>query len=91
MQGLPISEICRKIEESEAEITNSLLFPGDLVLVYPRIKEQRSRVYRTCDFSGGIITPGSFYISYNPASNNAERGQVLGTMDELKALVEAAE
>ena len=32
-----------------------------------------------------------FYISYNPASNNAERGQVLGTMDELKALVEAAE
>ena len=32
-----------------------------------------------------------FYISYDPVKNNAERGQVLGTMDELKALVKAAE
>ena len=70
MQGLPISEICRQIEEAEAEVTSNLLFRGDLVLVYPRIKEQRSRTYRTCDFSGGIITPGSFYISYNPLLEN---------------------
>ena len=38
---MPISKISRQIEEAEAEITSNLLFPGDLVLVYPRIKEQR--------------------------------------------------
>lgn len=70
LDNLKTNRISKKIVEAEAEITSNFLFPWDLVLVYPRIKEQRSRIYRTCDFSGGIITPGSFYISYNPLLEN---------------------
>ena len=70
MQGESIAAIYEKIIREEENIRSHSLFPGDLVLVYPNIKEQKSKDFKTCDFSGAIIHPGSLYISYRPLLDN---------------------
>lgn len=69
-EGHSIDFIYRKIVEEEQSYTSDILFPGDLVILYPNIKEQRSKNFITCDFSGGIIYPGSFYVNYRPMLDN---------------------
>ena len=70
MQGQSITNIYEKLMVEEEKIRSHFLFPGDLVLVYPGIKEQKSKDFKTCDFSGAIIHPGSLYISYRPLLDN---------------------
>ena len=69
-QGESIDTIYQELMKEEEKFRSYSLFPGDLVLVYPNIKEQRSKNFKTCDFSGGIIYPGSLYASYRPLLDN---------------------
>ncbi len=73
--GYPLEKIAQEITEREEEIRSRLIFPGDLILFYPNITEQKSKVQRTCDFSGGIIHPGSLYIRYRPLLDNISRNE----------------
>lgn len=83
-KGEPISEIYNRIMEAEQEITSDLLFPGSLVLLYPRIEEHRARDYITCDFSAGLIYPKSLYLSYRPLIENLTTGEVYVLKRTLK-------
>ena len=53
-------------------------------MVYPRMKEQRAKKEITCDFSGGIIYPGSFYVSFRPLLKNIETGDAFVLKRTLK-------
>ena len=70
MKGYSIEYIWQTIFQKEQEITSKLFFPDDLVLLYPNIKEQRTKRIITCNFSGGLIYPGSIYINYRPFIEN---------------------
>lgn len=70
LEGESIDKIYNEIEKESENYRSYTLFPGDLVLVYPSIKEQRSKIFRTCDFSGAVIHPGSLYVSYRPLLDN---------------------
>lgn len=70
LQGEPITKIYEELMSEEENVRSHSFFPGDLVLVYPNIKEQKSKNFKTCDFSGAIIHPGSLYISYRPLLEN---------------------
>ena len=70
LYGKPIELIYREIRKEEEKMRSHSFFPGDLVLVYPNIKEQKSKSFQTCDFSGAIISPGTLYVSYRPLLEN---------------------
>ena len=70
LYGKPIELIYREIRKEEEKMRSHSFFPGDLVLVYPNIKEQKSKNFKTCDFSGAIISPGTLYVSYRPLLEN---------------------
>lgn len=74
-EGDSIEEITYKIMEAEQEYRSEVFFPGDLAIFYPHIKEQRARKFITCDFSAGIIYPGSMYINYRPMIHNITSGE----------------
>lgn len=70
LQGEAIATIYQELMNEEEKFRSHSFFPGDLVLIYPNIKEQRSKNFKTCDFSGSIIYPGSLYVSYRPLLDN---------------------
>ena len=73
-EGDSIAEISYRIMEEEQAYRSEIFFPGDITIFYPRIKEQRARSYITCDFSAGIIYPGSIYVNYRPMIYNITAG-----------------
>jgi len=73
--GEPISTIWQEVCEEEQKYTSMMLFPGDIVMFYPNIKEQKARKIITCDFSAGIIYPGSIYVNYRPLIANISTGE----------------
>lgn len=83
-EGYPISYIYRQIEIAEAEVTSGIIFPGDIVILYPNIKEQKAKNFITCDFSAGIIYPGSIYVSYRPLLDNLTRKETYVLKRTLK-------
>lgn len=70
LKGEPIDKIYRELMKAEEEVRSHSLFPGSLVVVYPNIKEMRSKSFKICDFSGAVISPGSIYTSYRPLLDN---------------------
>ena len=70
LKGEPIDKIYRELMKASEEIRSHSLFPGSLVVVYPNIKEMRSKTFKICDFSGAVISPGSIYTSYRPLFDN---------------------
>lgn len=70
LKGEPIDKIYRELMKASEEIRSHSLFPGSLVVVYPNIKEMRSKTFKICDFSGAVISPGSIYTSYRPLLDN---------------------
>lgn len=74
-EGDSIASIWERIMEAEHNLTSEILFPGDLVVLYPSTKEQKAKDYITCDFSGGIIYPGSLYVNYRPLLENITTGE----------------
>ncbi len=70
LKGEPIDKIYRELMKAEEEVRSHSLFPGSLVVVYPNIKEMRSKTFKICDFSGAVISPGSIYTSYRPLLDN---------------------
>lgn len=83
-KGEPIIEIYNRVIEAEQEVTSNVLFPGDLVFLYPCIEERHAKDYITCDFSAGIIYPGSLYLSYRPLIENISTGDVYVLNKTLK-------
>lgn len=69
-KGDSINDIWQKVYEQESLMTSSSFFSGDIVILYPNIREYHSKSYITCDFSGAIIKPGSLYINYRPLIEN---------------------
>lgn len=70
LRGQSIDKIYHELMKAEEEIRSHSLFPGNLVLVYPNIQEKKSKDFKTCDFSGAVIHPGSLYVSYRPLLDN---------------------
>jgi len=70
--GSPLMEIYEAISEMEISLQSELFFPGERIIMYPSIKEQHARQIITCDFSGGIIYPGSLYTSFRPLLKNID-------------------
>lgn len=70
LYGESLSTIYYQILEEEQQYTSSLLFPGDFIMFYPNIKERKAKKQITCDFSAGIIYPGSLYVNYRPLIKN---------------------
>ncbi len=68
--GESINTIVREIEKASYEFElrhrSEILFPNELVEVYPRTREGRAKREITCDFSGARIKKGSLYVSYRP-------------------------
>lgn len=83
-EGDSIEEITYKIMEAEQEYRSEVFFPGDLAFFYPNIKEQRAKNFITCDFSAGIIYPGSMYINYRPMIHNITSGETYVLRRTLK-------
>lgn len=73
--GDSLASIWQEIYEEEQQYTSLIMFPGDIVMFYPNIKEQRARTFITCDFSAGIIYPGSIYANYRPLIKNISTGE----------------
>jgi hypothetical protein len=61
-----ILEIENMIQEEMYANTSMYLFPGDIVLFYPLIREYKATSNITCDISGSIIRSGTYYASYRP-------------------------
>lgn len=72
-KGYPLSYIWEKILENEVNIKSREFFPGDIVIVYPKIKECRATKDITCDFSCSVIKAGSIYINYRPLIENISK------------------
>ena len=70
LKGEPIDKIYRELMKAEEEVRSHSLFPGSLVVVYPNIKEMRSKSFKICDFSGAVISPWIIYASYRPLFDN---------------------
>lgn len=68
--GYSLQDIWEKVAEEEQRAVSHSLFPNDLVLVYPSIKECRAKGIITCDFSGSLIHSGSLYVNYRPLIEN---------------------
>ena len=75
LYGESLSTIYYQILEEEQQYTSSSLFPGDFIMFYPNIRERKARKITTCDFSAGIIYPGSIYINYRPLIKNLTTGE----------------
>ena len=70
LYGKSLATIYQEIMRAVEELKSYLISPGDLIILYPNIKEYKSKNFKTCDFSGAIIHPGSLYISYRPLLEN---------------------
>lgn len=71
--GKTIEEIYYRIQEEYIKHTSTEWFSGDLVLLYPSIKERHAtRFYTT--FYESCINKGSAYINYNALLINLTRG-----------------
>lgn len=68
--GSSLEDIYYLIEEIETDYISDIYFPGETIIMYPNIKERRAKKQITCDFSAGIILPGSLYINYRPMLKN---------------------
>jgi hypothetical protein len=59
-----ILNINDEIYNCEAKNTSTVIFPGDIVLFYPRIREIKTDKNITCDIQGSVIFTGSYYLEY---------------------------
>lgn len=87
LKGESINKIIQKLEQEEEQLRSYSFFPGNLIILYPNIKELHSKSYQTCDFSGGIIHPGSLYINYRPLLENLNTKEVYVLKKSLKVEV----
>lgn len=76
MPGESLGKIYQIICSEEEKNRSTSFFYGDLVLVSNGIKEHKASKYITCDFGGGIIYTGSFYLSYKPLIENISTNMV---------------
>lgn len=83
-EGKSIEEITYGIIDDESPYRSEVFFPGEVALFYPRIKEQRAKDFITCDFSAGIIKPGSIYLNYRPLIYNITSGETYVLQRTLK-------
>lgn len=72
--GAPIYKIAMMIEEEYQKYRSEILFSGELIKMYPGINIHRAKQPITCDFSAGIIMPGSLYVSFRPFFKNIKNG-----------------
>ena len=70
LTGESIEDIWQKIFQEEQKLRSNIFFPNDIIIMYPAIKEMKSKKLITCDFSGGLIFPGSLYVNYRPFIEN---------------------
>lgn len=59
-----IMELEEKFCEINHNFESTYLFPGHIVLMWSSIKELKALKMHICNFSGALIYPGSYYLSY---------------------------
>jgi hypothetical protein len=62
--GKPLDDIYYKIQYEEMKHTSTTWFPGDIVLLYPNIKELKANKIHS-SVSDSLIHKGSYYINYS--------------------------
>lgn len=82
--GRSVLEIEQRIELEELKYTSELYFPGEIILMYPGIREHKAKKYITCDFSSAIISPGNIYIAYRPLVRSLSDGEAYVLKRTLK-------
>lgn len=75
MFGESINRVFQEIVTEEEQHRSHSLFSDDLILLYPNIHEQKAQRKVICSFSGGIIYPGSFYLTYRPFLENITKNK----------------
>ena len=70
--GESLIDIYLELEEDTLDYKSELFFSGDIVMLYGKLKERKSKKKISCDFSSGIIYPGDFYIPYRPLVVNID-------------------
>lgn len=70
-----IYEIEETLELASYHHESQSLFPGQIVLLYPRITEQKASREITCDIYGGRIRIGSYYLRYQAFMDNLTNGK----------------
>ncbi len=70
-----IYDIIELIEKNEMEIRSQLIFPDDLVYVYPKFKQYKAKKTLICDISGAVIPIGSDYCYYSALIENISRNE----------------
>lgn len=71
---MSLEEISNVLELKLMEATSNHLFPDQLVICYPLIREVRASKQYTCDISGSIIKKDSIYINYKMFMDNLSLG-----------------
>lgn len=62
--GEDIDFICQKLMEEYDKNRSYYLFPGDIILVYPKVVYAPSKSIKKCDFTGDRINIKDMYINY---------------------------
>ena len=73
--GKSLIDIYHILESSLVDYKSELFFPGEYMKLYCRIEERKTKTQISCDFSSGIIFPGSIYIPYRPLLKNIETNE----------------
>lgn len=84
MRGSPLADIYAEIFREEELCKSMDFFKGDLVRLYSSIKEQKSKQFITCDFSGAPIYPCTRYAAYRPILENISKNEVYVLKTTLK-------
>lgn len=71
---MSLEDICKIIDIKINEITSTSLFPSQIVICYPQIKEVKASRQYICDISGSEIKKGSTCIIYKMFMNNISDG-----------------
>ena len=71
---MSLEDISKVLEITISEITSYSLFPSQIVLCYPQIKEVKASKQYTCDISGSRIKKGSNCIVYKMFMDNLSDG-----------------
>ena len=82
--GESLLYIYLELEEDTQDYRSEFFFSGDIVMLYGKLKERKSKKKISCDFSSGIIYPGEFYIPYRPLAINLDTKNVYVLEQTLK-------
>lgn len=72
--NMSLEDISNILDYKRFDITSNSVFPNQMVVCYPQIREVKSSRSIICNISGSVIKKGSIYINYNMFMENLSDG-----------------